>query len=79
MSLFRTPDSPITLRALLGVFAMCSVIFAPAESMALAPAAPGNVKVQTTRDRGSNLTYWLVTWEDRAFDEVGYVVKGRYF
>ena len=47
--------------------------------MALAPAAPTNVTVKTTRVIADDVAYWLVTWDDNALDEAGYIIKGRYF
>lgn len=59
--------------------ALLTVTLAPIGALALPPAAATNIKVSTTRDRGSNLTYWLISWDDNAFDEAGYIIKGRYF
>jgi uncharacterized delta-60 repeat protein len=79
--------SPVPyFKSVLGALTVMAMTFAPMAALALAPAAPSNVKAQTTRDRvnktsdGSRtLTYWLVTWNDNALDETGYVVKARYF
>lgn len=79
--------SPVPyFKSVLGALTVLGVTLAPMVAVALAPAAPSNVRAQTTRDRvnrtadeSRTLTYWLVTWNDNALDEMGYIVKARYF
>jgi uncharacterized delta-60 repeat protein len=79
--MFSSFDTPrcFVFRRLLGVAAALAGLFSPVAAMALAPAAPTNVVVRTTREIASQSTFWYVTWDDNAFDEVGYVVKVRIF
>lgn len=66
-------------RRLQGVAAALAVVFSPLAVMALPPAAPTNVAAKTTRVIADDVAYWLVTWDDDALDEAGYIIKGRYF
>jgi uncharacterized delta-60 repeat protein len=79
--MFSSSDTPLrfVFRRLLGVAAALACVFSPVAVMALAPAAPTNVTVKTTRVIADDVAYWLVTWDDNALDEAGYIIKGRYF
>ena len=71
--MFSSSDTPrcFVFRRLLGVAAALACVFSPGAVMALAPAAPTNVTVKTTRVIADDVAYWLVTWDDNALDEAG--------
>jgi uncharacterized delta-60 repeat protein len=79
MSAQAIPTLLAVSRRFLAVLAAWGVAGSPGLVHALAPAAPTNVMAKTTRVISDGAVYWLVTWDDNALDEAGYLVKGRYF
>lgn len=79
--MFASSSDPLfnVFRRALQVVVLLTCVLSPIAAMALAPAAPTNVSVKTTRVIADDVAYWLVTWDDNALDEAGYIIKGRYF
>lgn len=79
MSSQTTSTFQVIFRHVLASLAVWGISVSPSLVHALAPAAPSNIAVKTTRVIASDIAYWLVTWNDNALDEAGYIIKGRYF